>query len=677
MRRTTRLAIALLLVPMAAGLSPAASALARKAVQTTPAPIFVFETDEFWLNLHHFLYVLGRAQGRMRDASAPSVAGAPGEAERGLAMLADSERRAWTESVAAYATGYSRRSLVFDEALAAVTRVLSEADDRPALVDGVAIEPAARTALERAAPIYRKVWWTAHRASNEAFRASLQALVDRHGRAVLGFITRSYGEQWPSAGFPVHLSAYVDSRGAYSTYGNLLVVSATRDPSEHKTIPLEIVFHEAMHQWDDAILAALQMRGLKLTPPGPQNLTHAMIWMTAGEAVRRVAPEHVPYAEAIGILKGRDVGPFRAALEETWRPYLNGRGTRDDGLKALISALASSPTAPSPETPSAAQPQPQAASPMFRIETDEFWLNLHHFLYVLGRAQSKAEDAAREAVANAPAEAERPLKSLGGAEQRAWLDAVTAYSAGLSQLDAIRGSPMPEITATLSQADDSATLESVSIDSAVRETLERAAPVYRKVWWPAHRASNQAWRTSIEKLVGQHGRTILDFITRAYAMPWPSAGFPVHASRYSNWAGGYSSVRGVLVLASSYPGNDGLRGLEGIFHEGMHQWDGQVYGLLGAQAKRSNATVPPDMPHALIWVTAGEAVRRSTQPTCALSTRWTSGSSTRPARARRCCGLRRRSRRHGCLTLLAAARATTRSGRSSLESTRGRKGDSG
>ena len=169
---------------------------------------------------------------------------------------------------------------------------------------------------------------------------------------------------------------------------------------------------------------------------------------------------------------------------------------------------------------------------------------------------------------------------------------------------------MPEITAALEQADDAATLAEVSIDPAAREALERAAPVYRKAWWPAHRASNRAWRASIEKLVAQHGRTILDFITRSYGLQWPSAGFPVHASGYSNWAGAYSSVRGVLVIASSYPGNDGLRGLEGIFHEGMHQWDRDVYGLLGAQAKPIKAVVPPDMPHALIWVTAGEAVRR-------------------------------------------------------------------
>jgi hypothetical protein len=99
----------------------------------------------------------------------------------------------------------------------------------------------------------------------------------------------------------------------------------------------------------------------------------------------------------------------------------------------------------------------------------------------------------------------------------------------------------------------------------VRDTLERAAPVYRKAWWPAHRASNQAWRTSIEHLVAEHGRIILAFITQAYGLHWPVAGFPVHASRYSIWAGAYSSVRGVLVIASSYPANAGLRRLEEIW----------------------------------------------------------------------------------------------------------------
>jgi hypothetical protein len=33
----------------------------------------------------------------------------------------------------------------------------------------------------------------------------------------------------------------------------------------------------------------------------------------------------------------------------------------------------------------------QAATPIFRFEPDGFWLNLHHFLYVLGsRAERRA-----------------------------------------------------------------------------------------------------------------------------------------------------------------------------------------------------------------------------------------------------------------------------------------------
>lgn len=248
-------------------------------------------------------------------------------------------------------------------------------------------------------------------------------------------------------------------------------------------------------------------------------------------------------------------------------------------------------------------------STIFRIETDEFWLNLHHFLYVVGRAQAKTGDANREAVADAPAEAERGLTTLTAEQQGAWREAVTSYASGLSLKDAIREDPVPTITATLADADDAPTLAGVVIDAPVRQVLEHAAPAYRNAWWPAHRAANRAWRASMEALVAQHGQRVLDFVTRAYGLQWPVAGFAVHAARFSNWAGAYSSARGVLVIASGYPGNSGLRGLEGLFHEGMHQWDGQVYTLLGAHAKALKTTVPVDLPHALIWVTAGEAIR--------------------------------------------------------------------
>src|SRR5438093_1778022 len=62
--------------------------------------IFVFHTDEFWLNLHHFLYVLARAENKERDASREAVGGAPADQDRGLGSLSEKDRAVWREAVA-------------------------------------------------------------------------------------------------------------------------------------------------------------------------------------------------------------------------------------------------------------------------------------------------------------------------------------------------------------------------------------------------------------------------------------------------------------------------------------------------------------------------------------------------------------------------------------------------
>lgn len=305
------------------------------------------------------------------------------------------------------------------------------------------------------------------------------------------------------------------------------------------------------------------------------------------------------------------------------------RATEARSLVCLtVFVLAASSRLPGPAR--AAQPQPASPAPIFRIETDEFWLNLHHFLYVLGRAEAKLGDMKREAVVDAPAESERGLQNLTADEQKIWAESVTAYATGISRRDAVFDEPLVRATSLLAEADDAPALAGVAMDASLRQTLERAAPVYSKAWWPDHRASNRAWRASMEALIATHGRTVLDFITRGYGFQWPASGFAVHASRFSNWAGAYSSSGGLLVIASGYPHNAGRRGLEGIFHEGMHQWDAEMYRVLEARAKTIGASVPSDLPHALIWVTAGEAVRRLDPkyvPTADALGVWNRGSS--------------------------------------------------
>ena len=313
------------------------AAILATALATPPGPLFRFHTDEFWLNLHHFLYVLGRAEGKMPDATREAVAGAPAEAGRGLATLSSDELKTWKDAVAFYVAGPSTKDAIFDSQLPKIALALIQAGESPNLSRASSIDADLRATLERAAPMYRKIWWPAHHAANVEWRDAVQTHIDRHGRAVLAFITRAYGMEWPADGFPLHLSGYANWAGAYSTDDNLLVISSL-DRGTRGLSGVETVFHEAMHQWDgpvQSLISDYARRAGKRAPPG---LSHALIWVTAGEAVRRVAPGYVPNAETFGIWQ-RGMQSLKGPLEAAWKPYLDGQGTREEALAALIARL--------------------------------------------------------------------------------------------------------------------------------------------------------------------------------------------------------------------------------------------------------------------------------------------------------------------------------------------------
>jgi hypothetical protein len=302
--------------------------------------IFIFHTDEFWLNLHHFLYVLGRAHNHARDSSRAAVAGAPADAEKGVATLTEADQKIWRDAVASYADGLSKKDLIFDNPLPAITSSLAAAGDASSLT-GTKVDPSVAAILERAGTIYRRCWWPQHREANRAWQSAIEKLLAQHGPAVLAFITRAYKLDWPSSGFPVHVSAYTNWAGAYSTEGNLLVVSSLTEETRG-FYGLEAVFHEGMHQWDDQIDAILAREAQKQSRAMPRDLSHALIFFTAGEAIRRVAPAHVPAAEKFGVWN-RGMGALRDVLSAVWKPYLDGRGSRDEAFAEIIKRTGTDP----------------------------------------------------------------------------------------------------------------------------------------------------------------------------------------------------------------------------------------------------------------------------------------------------------------------------------------------
>lgn len=256
----------------------------------------------------------------------------------------------------------------------------------------------------------------------------------------------------------------------------------------------------------------------------------------------------------------------------------------------------------------------QAAAPVFRFETDGFWLNLHHFLYVLGRVEAKMPDVTREAVAGAPADEADGLKTLSDSERQAWRDAVAVYAKGLSRQDAVFDRELIRVTNLLRRTPEMATTATLTTDPAIAAVLARAAPIYRKTWWPRHRDRNRAWLTSLQDPLARYGPQLWSYVTRTYQEPWMADGFPVQISAWSTWAGAYSTSDSLLVVSSANRGNRGLHGLEITFHEAMHQWDEAIDARMLKVAKANNVKFNDLLSHAMIFYTTGEAKKTLVPP---------------------------------------------------------------
>lgn len=306
---------------------------AVRAPVTTP--ILRFATDKSWLNLHHFLHVLGRAKNGEPDARGLAVAGAAKEEARGLASLSDVEQQVWMEAVTSYATGLARRDLIFADTLVVITEALGRAGDRPTL-DGVSISPSLRVTLERAMAIYRKAWWPQHREWNESWVREANANLDTLGRPMLDFLVRVYALPWSADGYPVHLSGFSNWAGAYSVTGKFIIMG-TNDANPRGPVGLEAAFHEAMHQWDDSMLARIQDHARRQNRPPPRDLSHALIFYTTGDAMKRLIANYSTYADLAGIWN-RALGRFLPALRQEWQPYLDRKVALDVALERLVAA---------------------------------------------------------------------------------------------------------------------------------------------------------------------------------------------------------------------------------------------------------------------------------------------------------------------------------------------------
>lgn len=306
--------------------------------QSAPSPggerLFAMQTN-FWINLHHFLYVTARAR-RGFDANRPVVTKAL-EDTVGFGTLPPTMRADWDESLAYYGRTIAERDILFDSALVVVNVSLSHVAGSS--LGGTALDADLIRALERAAPAYRALWWPRHDAANRRWMTAVQPLLAQHGDSAAAWEARAFGVTWPNEPFPVDITAYANWAGAYTTEEPSHVTISSLDADNQGTAAFEILFHEVLHTMDRPLFeryrSAARGQGKRML----RNPTHPFIFYTAGEVSRRLFPGHVPYAEAVGLWRAGDFGAMRPPLQRHWQLWLDGQLTLDEALRRIAADL--------------------------------------------------------------------------------------------------------------------------------------------------------------------------------------------------------------------------------------------------------------------------------------------------------------------------------------------------
>jgi len=302
---------------------------------------FDFHSDR-WINLHHFLYQWAREDRGLETGVRP----VPMPERSSLDALSTVERAEWMRAVDFYRAVVAERSH-FDPDMMRTKWDLLALGGNPAARPPDRI-PGIGAALEAAMPVYLRRWWTRHDRANRGWIEAVMPKLRRHEAAYVQLTMKVHGAMWPDTPFRVDVTAYPNYRAGYTTREGHIVMFST-DPNNQDLYSLEMVLHEVQHAESieattpAALTTAFEAESSK--PPG--NLSHAMIFATAGEFVRSIAGRegvsaYQPYWLKQGLDTREEWKELVAPIANYWLPVVRGELSRTEGLARLARAMKTS-----------------------------------------------------------------------------------------------------------------------------------------------------------------------------------------------------------------------------------------------------------------------------------------------------------------------------------------------
>ncbi len=256
-----------------------------------------------------------------------------------------------------------------------------------------------------------------------------------------------------------------------------------------------------------------------------------------------------------------------------------------------------------------------AAAPVAETARFAFWsdpeVNLHHFLYQWASAEAPRQPRRRPAAVPERDE----IASLAPEERAAWTAALEHYRAEVATRDPLFDGEMVALRDHLA---GTAPAPPGEWAKATLAALEKALPVYRARWWPAHDAANRSWVAALTPTLERVEVALAGRMAAAFGGAWPEGLVRVDVSAYSHDLGAYSTASAAgpgphVVITSLGEGYAMPYALEMVFHEAGHV-DLLMHPLgdaLAAAFAKLGAEPPGRLWHHALFHTAGELTRQA------------------------------------------------------------------
>ena len=291
--------------------------------------------SSFWPNLNNVLWA--EAWARRPASKEPSPAGVLPEPLK--ANLAADERAAWDAAVKYYDDEIADLHPLFEmgpirKAMLAAKAELPEAG----------LDPAHRRTLAAAAVVYRKHWWAGHDFANREWVKDPMSKVASLSPAIPDRLAKLYGTPWFTQPVRVDVVRVTSREGAFTSIDPppAYITIASGNPNMTGWLAAEVLFHEASHA---LALPLVQAFGAEQKAQGKlpaRDLWHVALFYLTGEVVRQALEArniaYEPYLYKTGLFD-RAWPQYKSAVETHWKPYVDGRISRNEAIRNVVSAI--------------------------------------------------------------------------------------------------------------------------------------------------------------------------------------------------------------------------------------------------------------------------------------------------------------------------------------------------